>query len=185
MSIEISSLNPGVVIETKAARLSVPPAGGRLSLRARGDAVAPLGAALGLALPDRIGRRAAAGKVEAIRLGPDEWTIHAPAEDAARLIAACAALAAAHPHSLVDISGREVTLLIEGARAAELLTLGCPRDIAKIPSGEGRRTLFDGTTVVLWRDAEDRFRMDVWNSFASHLGQLLETGCKELAAEPA
>lgn len=185
MSIEISSLNPGAVIETKAARLSVRPAGGRLSLRARGAAVAPLGKALGLALPDRIGRRATAGKVEAIRLGPDEWTIHAPVEDVARLAAACTALAAAHPHSLVDISGREVTLLVEGPKAAELLTLGCPRAIETIPPGEGRRTLFDGATVVLWRDAVDRFRIDVWNSFASHIGHLLETGCKELAAESA
>ena len=75
--------------------------------------------------------------------------------------------------------------IFEGPKAAELLTLGCPRDIATIPPGEGRRTLFDGATVVLWRDAADRFRIDVWNSFASHIGHLLETGCKELAAEPA
>ena len=176
MSIEISSLNPGAVIETKAAQLSVAPTEGRLSLRARGNTVAALGATLGLALPDRIGRRAAVGEIEAI---------HAPAGDAARLTAACAALAAAHPHSLVDISGREVTLLVEGPKVAELLTLGCPRDIAAIPPGEGRRTLFDGATVVLWRDAADRFRMDIWNSFASHIARLLETGCKELAAETA
>lgn len=185
MSIEISSLNPGAVIETKPAQLSVAPTEGRLSLRARGNAVAALGATLGLALPDRIGRRAAVGEIEAIRLGPDEWTIHAPTRDAARLTAACAALAAAHPHSLVDISGREVTLLVEGPKVAELLTLGCPRDIAAIPPGEGCRTLFDGATVVLWRDAEDRFRIDVWNSFAGHIARLLETGCKELAAETA
>lgn len=184
MSIEVSSRAPGVVAETAAARVSVLEAQGRLSLRAKGD-VAPLCAALGLALPDQIGRRAAAGAVEAIRLGPDEWTILAPAEHIARLVGASAALAASHPHSLVDISGREVTLLIEGPKAVELLTLGCPRDIATIPTGEGRRTLFDGATGVLWRDADDRFRMDVWNSFAGHIAQLLETGCKELAAEPA
>ncbi len=184
MSIEISSLTPGVLAETAAARVSVLPAQARLSLRARSD-TAPFAEVLGVGLPNRIGRRAAAGAVEAIRLGPDEWTILAPAENAARLVAACAALAPAHPHSLVDISGREVTLLIEGPKSAELLTLGCPRDIETIPAGEGRRTLFDGATVVLWRDAENRFRIDVWNSFASHIAQLLETGCKELAAEPA
>jgi len=27
--------------------------------------------------------------------------------------------------------------------------------------------------------------MDVWNSFAAHVAQLLETGCRELAAEQA
>ena len=184
MSIEISALTPGVLVRTAAAQVQVLPAQGRLSLRAR-QGLAPLGAALGLDLPDRIGGRTAAGAAEAIRLGPDEWTVLVPAGDVARLVAACAALGAAHPHSLVDISGREVTLLIEGPRAAELLTLGCPRDIATIPAGEGRRTVFDGASVVLWRDAADRFRMDIWNSFAAHLGHLLETGCKELAAEPA
>ena len=183
MSIEISSLHPGVVIETNAARVDVLPARARLSLRARGD-VSALSAAIGFALPDRIGRRGAAGSVEAIRLGPDEWTIVADTGDADRLVAACAALAAIHPHGLVDISGREVTLTVEGPKAAELLTLGCPRDIDAIPPGEGRRTLFDGATVVLWRDA-GRFRLDVWNSFANHVAQLLETGCKELAAESA
>ena len=184
MSIEISSLTPGTVIETQAARVDVLPGEGRLSLRARGD-LAPLGKALGLTLPERTGLRAASGKVEAIRLGPDEWTILAPADAVAGLEAACAAVYGEHPHSLVDISGREVTLSIEGPKAAELMSLGCPRDIATIPAGEGRRTLFDGASVVLWRDAEDRFRMDVWNSFADHVAHLLATGCKELAAAPA
>ena len=183
MRTEISALTPGVLVETRAARVSVPPAPGRLSLRARKPALPALGAALGLVLPERIGQRATGDGIEAICLGPDEWTILAPADGVAGLIAAGAGVD--HPHSLVDISGREVTLLIEGPRAADLLTLACPRDIAAIPVGEGRRTVFDGTTVLLWRDDENRFRMDIWNSFADHQGQLLEAGARELAAEPA
>jgi len=184
MRAQISSLTPGILVETDAARVSVPGGQGRLSLRARGD-LAPLNAALGLALPERIGLRAASGAVEAIRLGPDEWTLVAPADAVAGLVAACNAAYADHPHSLVDISAREVTLLVEGPEAAQLLTLGCPRDIGSIPVGEGRRTVFDGASVVLWRDGENRFRMDVWNSFAAHVAQLLDTGCRELAAERA
>lgn len=184
MSTRISSLTPGVVVETQAARVGVLPGEGRLSLRARAG-IAALGKALGLELPERIGQRAAANGVEAIRLGPDEWTILAPAGAVAGLAAACGAVYGRHPHSLVDISGREVTLSIEGPKAAELMSLGCPRDIAAIPAGEGRRTLFDGASVVLWRDGDDRFRMDVWNSFADHVADLLRIGCKELAAEAA
>ncbi len=187
MSIEISSLKPGTLVETCAAKVSMPPAPGRLSLRARKAALpalgAALGAALGLILPERIGQRAAAGGIEAICLGPDEWTILSPTGAVAGLLAASAGVD--HPHSLVDISAREVTLVIEGPRAADLLTLGCPRDIATIPVGEGRRTVFDGATVVLWRDGENSFRMDIWNSFAPHLGQLLDTGAKELATDAA
>lgn len=183
MSIEISALTPGILVESSAARVSVTPAPGRLSLRARKAGLPAIGAALGLVLPERIGQRAAAGGIEAICLGPDEWTILTAADGVAALLAFSRSVD--QPHSLTDISGREVTLRIEGARAADLLTLGCPRDIATVPVGEGRRTVFDGATVVLWRDAEDSFRMDIWNSFAGHLGQLFVTGAKELAAEPA
>ncbi len=184
MNMRVSSPVPRTLAESKAARVSILAAQARFSLRARGD-LAPLNAALGLSLPDRIGTRAASGEIEVLRLGPDEWTIVAPTAEINRLIAACAGVYADLPHSLVDISGREVTLLIEGPQAAELLTLGCARDIETIGIGEGRRTIFDGVTVVLWRDAENRFRMDIWNSFVSHLGHLLETGCKELAADIA
>ncbi len=184
MNMRVSSPVPGTLAESKAARVSILAAQGRLSLRARGDLV-PLNTALGLTLPDRTGARTAAGEIEAVRLGPDEWTILAPVGAIDGVIAACAGVYAGHPHSLVDISGREVTLAIKGPLAAELLTLGCARDIDTIPVGEARRTIFDGVTVVLWRDAPDGFRMDIWNSFAPHLGHLLETGCKELAAEIA
>jgi len=142
-----------------------------------------LDAALGLSLPGRIGQRSAEGALEALRLGPDEWVLLARPEDAESLTAACAAVYPDLPHSLVDISAREMTFVIEGDRATELLTIGCPRDIATIPTGEARRTVFDGATVILWRDAPTRIRMDCWNSFAPHLYELLEIGAREIAAE--
>jgi sarcosine oxidase subunit gamma len=182
MNMRVSFPTSGTLAESKAARVSIAPAQGRLSLRARGN-LSPLNNTLGLVLPNRIGARVSSGAVEVVHLGPDEWTIHCPVDDVAGLVTACANIYAAHPHSLVDISGREVTVMIEGPQADELLTLGCARDIDTIPVGEARRTNFDGVTVVLRRDAADRFRMDIWNSFAPHLGHLLETGCKELAAE--
>lgn len=184
MNAPLSSFPPGALADTAAARVAIAPACGRLSLRARGE-LAPLEAALGLALPGRIGQRSQAGALQAMRLGPDEWILQATEAGIAGIQSACAALYASHPHSLVDISGREVTLLVAGPRAAELLSIGCPRDIDMIAVGEGRRTLFDGATVVLWRDAPDAFRMDAWNSFAPHLADLLVTGCRELAAETA
>lgn len=166
-------------VETTAARVAVAPVPVRLSLRARGD-LGLLDAALGVPLPRRIGETVTAA-VEIACLGPDEWVILA--DDAGGLLAACADVYPTLPHSLVDISGRETTFVIEGPRAADLLTLGCPRDIAAIANGTARRTLFDGATVTLWRDGDSRFRMDVWNSFAPHLFGLLDTGCRELAAE--
>lgn len=178
MNKPVSLLIPGVLATSRAATVSLAAPVGRLALRARGD-LSALNAALGFALPGRIGQCNGG----AICLGPDEWTIHA--DDVQPIVAACAAVYDGHPHSLTDISGREITLVIQGPRAAELLTLGCARDIDTIAVGEGRRTVCDGATVVLWRDAPDLFRMDVWHSFAPHLLHLFETGCRELAAEAA
>ncbi|ETA49637.1 sarcosine oxidase subunit gamma family protein [Ponticoccus alexandrii] len=183
MNAPVSSFPSGALADTSAARISYAPVIGRLSLRARGE-LAPFGQALGIALPLSIGQRASEGETEIIRLGPDEWSIITPVTQRATIEAAFAAIYAEHPHSLVDVSGREVTFAIEGPRAAEILTLGCPRDIATILPGQGRRTVFDGVTVVLWRDTPDSFRMDVWQSFAPHVLALLHTGCRELAAQP-
>jgi sarcosine oxidase subunit gamma len=138
---------------------------------------------LGGALPERIGQRAEQGEIQVLCLGPDEWTLNTPVDAVAGLIDAFATLYPSHPHSLVDISGREVSLVIDGTQATELLTIGCAREVDAIPPGEGRRTLFDGTSVLLWRDGPNTYRMDVWNSFAPHLLALLKTGCAELAAE--
>lgn len=182
MSASESSFTSSTLFETSAAKIGKLAGIGRLSLRARGD-LAPFGAAFGATLPVKIGQRATFGAAEIICLGPDEWTIIAPEAQLAAIEAAFAAVYDAHPHSLVDVSGREACYDISGARAAELMTLGCPRDIDTITPGQGRRTVFDGVTVVLWRDAIDRFRMDVWHSFAPHVQSLLEIGCRELAAE--
>ena len=184
MNAPISSFDPFALVETSAAQVRVASPCGRLSLRARGD-LAPLNAALGLTLPEKIGQRVSAGNLEAICLGPDEWKLETETGAVAGIEEACAKVYAELPHALVDISAREATFVIEGVRPAELLTLGCPRDIATIEVGTGRRTVFDGATVLIWRDGESSFRMDVWNSFAPHLFALLDTGCRELAAEAA
>ena len=182
MNAPLSSLEPSVLAESAAARVRLAAPCARLSLRARGD-LAPLGAALRLTLPGRIGQRSSGGEVEALRLGPDEWMLHLPEGVVDGVRSSCEGVYETLPHSLVDVSGREVTFLIDGARATELLTLGMARDPESIVTGEARRTNFDGVTVTIWRDAESAFRMDVWHSFAPHVLHLLETGCRELAAE--
>jgi len=177
------AFTPGPLAGSAAASVALLAPVARFSLRAKEAERAALAAALAVDLPDRIGRRASAGQLEALCLGPDEWLILAPEAEAARITEACAAVCATAPHSLTEITDREITVRIEGPKAAELLTLGCPRDIDRLPAGEARRTLMDGATVVLWRDAEQSFRIDMWRSFAPHVVSLFETGCAELAGE--
>ncbi|TQS70820.1 sarcosine oxidase subunit gamma [Rhodobacteraceae bacterium] len=184
MTAPISSLKPGVLVETSAVRVSKAADVSRLVLRTRG-ALGPLNDALGVSLPQKIGNRDRTEGLEALCLGPDEWVLVGTPDGAAGILSRCGDVYESHPHSIVDISGRELTLEISGPKASTLLTMGCARDIDQIAPGTGRRTLFDGVTVVLWRDAPDRFRMDIWHSFVPHLMHLLDTGCKELAAETA
>jgi sarcosine oxidase subunit gamma len=157
----------------------LPPAT-RITLRLA-DREAAAGA-LGLDLPSRIGSRSAAGDRSALCLGPDEWLIEAPAAEGVALAAALADLATRVPLSAVEVSDREITWRLEGEGVLDLLATGCPRDLAKLPVGDGTRTVFDTAQVVLTREAEDRFHLTVWRSFAPHVRALLDLASRELAA---
>jgi heterotetrameric sarcosine oxidase gamma subunit len=57
-----------------------------------------------------------------------------------------------------------------------------PRDLDALPVGAGVRTLLDSVQVVLLREGEDQFRLEVWRSFAPHLRALLDLGLREIEA---
>ncbi|MCX7889685.1 MAG: sarcosine oxidase subunit gamma [Rhodobacteraceae bacterium] len=155
--------------------VSEQPAGARFSLRLRAEAIGAAGAALGLELPQKIGRITAGSGRRALMLGPDEWLLEGPAGDRP-------ALPADLPGALVDISDREIAWRIEGPRAMELLSIGIARDLRRIAPGCGCRTAFDSAQAVLVREAEDAFTLSVWRSFAPHVAELLAIGQRELAA---
>lgn len=152
----------------------------RLSLRVKPAHRETLGRALGLDLPTRVGTRAAANGTEALCLGPDEWLIVAP-EGTDPATPARGAYAQA-PHSLVDISDREITLRLSGPAVLDVLASCCPRNIAAMPVGSAARTVFDSATVILWRDGPTDFRMDIWRSFVPHVRALLAQVQDEMMA---
>jgi len=126
-------------------------------------------------LPGKVGQGAAKGDGAAYCLGPDEWLLHTSEGEQADIVAAFAAIRTKTPHSLTVLSDREIAIGIEGARAEELMTVGCPVNLARMKSGTAKRTVFDAAQVVLLRDAPDRFRMEVRRSFFPHVHELLET----------
>jgi sarcosine oxidase subunit gamma len=79
------------------------------------------------------------------------------------------------------ISDREFTIAITGTRAQEFLTVACPLDLSRMAPGTAKRTLFDSAQVVLIRDAEDAFRIEVWRSFFPHVSELLVIAQREFA----
>lgn len=183
MSKHIDLSTPATLSNSSAVTVKLLAEVARLSLRVKPDNQAALGKALGMTLPTKIGQRVKSGDADVLCLSPDEWLVITPEGTETALIAASEKAYAKFPHSFVDVSDREFTVAITGDKTIDLLSLGAPRDIDAIPVGEARRTIFDGATVVLWRDAEQSFRMDIWRTFGPHVLSLLHTGCTELAAE--
>lgn len=180
MSFSVFQKSEGFLVGSAAAQVSLLPRRSRFVLRANAELKA-FKKVLGFQLPDQIGHRGEKGEIQALCVGPDEWIINA--EEGAYLAEKCAMIYEKNPHSLVDVSAREIRLKIEGTKALDLLATGCPRDCDGIEIGKGCRSVFDGASVILWREGQNHFTMDVWNSFADHTLQLLEAACRELVFE--
>lgn len=162
------------------------PPSARWIFRGRAAAIAAAGEAFGAALPQEPCRAATAGERAALWLGPDEWLLLAPEAEGPALAAALARALGAAPHALVEIGHRQVAIEIAGPHAETLLNAGCPLDLhhAAFPIGMCTRTLFAKAEIVLWRQAQDRFRLEVARSFAAYLLGLLAEAGGELAVGP-
>ena len=162
-----------------AARAALNPAGPatRLSLRAKPDAVAALSAALGLDLPTAPKQSGHNCARHALWLGPDEWLVID--EDGADVMAALGSAGAMH--SAVDVSHRNAGILVSGAGAATVLNSGCPLDLslAAFPVGACARTVLSKAEVVVYRTAEDAFRVECWRSFAPYVLAVLAEAAAE------
>lgn len=153
----------------------------RFSLRIDPDQREAASAVLGLNLPGTIGGVASAGEKTAVCLGPDEWYVMAPAADKMAIETGFAAFYAREPHSLVDVSHREVSIGIEGRDAALALQSAIAFDVDAMAPGSGCRTIFDGKAqIILLRDAKVRFQIEVWHSFSEHVWQFLQAVTREI-----
>ncbi|MCT7377707.1 sarcosine oxidase subunit gamma [Chelativorans salis] len=150
----------------------------RLSLRAPEASLAALSKALGLILPRKPKTTAESGKRAALWLGPDEWLLID--EGGADLTVLCAKASALH--SAVDISHRNTAILVAGEHTEDVLGAGCPQalSLARFPIGAASRTVFGKAEVVLWRIAEDAFRIECWRSFSYYVFSLLEKAAREV-----
>jgi sarcosine oxidase subunit gamma len=101
-------------------------------------------------------------------LGPDEWLLRLPTGSTVNDTAGLAM-------AVTDISERAVGLTLEGDRALEVLASGCPRNLTILPVGSVRRTIYEGVEIVLFREGENRWTVEVWRSFAPWLWTALTT----------
>ena len=151
----------------------------RIALRAGAEAVSALSAALGVTLPVRPKTSASTGRRHALWLGPDEWLVID--EDGADLMAAAAASGVVH--SAVDVSHRNTAVIVSGPGAEVAINSGCPQDLslAIFPVGACSRTIFGKAEIVLFRTAEDTFRVECWRSFSPFVFGLLSEGAEDAA----
>jgi len=139
----------------------------RWSLRARDAKV--LAKAVGQKVPAKIGTTEGGMAC----LGPDEWLLRLPE-------GSTIPVGESLPLSVVDISERAITLVLEGPRAIDVLQSGTPRDLSKFAVGEARRTIYETVEMVLIREGEERWAVDVWRSFAPYLREALVTAASHL-----
>lgn len=169
----------GRSVKAKSVTLTPAPAASRLSVRAAEDAVTSVSRALGVTLPQRPKTSAVSkdGLRTAMWLGPDEWLVIAPADhdltaDAARAKAL---------HAAVDVSHRNVAILVEGSGAEACLSAGCPQDLspAAFPVGACSRTVLGKIEIVLLRTGAEAFRVECWRSFADYAWGFLEDAARD------
>lgn len=168
--------------ETVATGVTVailPPAE-RISLRAPVASLAALSKALGVTLPQKPKTSATKGGRSVLWLGPDEWLV---ADDGGKdPLADCASVR--QLHSAVGISHRNVSILVSGPAAATAVNAGCPQDLslAAFPVGACSRTVLGKAEIVLFRTAEDAFRVECWRSFSDYVFTFLSEAARDAAA---
>ena len=137
----------------------------RYALRAR--RAEDLETVLKVTLPRKIG--ASEGGISC--LGPDEWFLRIGA-------GATIPIGDGLPVAITDVSERSICLVVEGTRASEILMSGCPLDLDNFAVGRATRTIYETVEIILIRDAEHRFHVEVWRSFAVWLRSAMTTAAR-------
>jgi len=185
MPLDVSSVTHAALVRRPlagTAALTALPSAARFVLRGRPAAERAAGEAFGVALPQTACRAAEAGQGRAaLWLGPDEWLLLAPLDAGPALAASLEQAMQGLPHALVDVSHRQAGIAVSGPDAAALLNAGCPLDLdpGTFPVGMCTRTLLGKAEIVLWRPAPDRFRVEVFRSFAAYVWSFLEEAGRE------
>lgn len=149
----------------------------------RGDPAAQAAASHALGVPFAAPLRANTGDAISIHWqGPDEFLILAAPDRKDRLFEVIEAACAETPHSLVDVSHRNVALKLQGPDVTTLLATAVQLDLSldAFPIGMSTRTLFAKADITLWRQSEDCFHVEIWRSFLPYVFGILGEGARGL-----
>ncbi|MDO6965385.1 sarcosine oxidase subunit gamma [Rhizobium alvei] len=165
---------PGKIGGSATVRLTPVGPAARASLRAPQEALSALSGALAVQLPNAPKTSSASNERHALWIGPDEWFLIGPdGTDFVGLAASSGVL-----HSGVDVSHRNVGIIVSGPGAAAAINAGCPLDLsnASFPVGACARTVLGKIEIILYRTEDDTYRVECWRSFAEYCFGLLGEG---------
>ena len=128
----------------------LPPAA-RFTLRGGAPVMAAAGVALGLTISEAACRSSANQDRAVLWMGPDEQLILAAADSGQSLGAHLRDALSALPHSLVEMSHRQLALEVSGPTTQTLLNARCPLDlhISAFPIRMCTRTMLGKADIVL------------------------------------
>ena len=168
------------------AWMRVKPPGSRLILQC--DAAARGAAALvwGVPFSEEPCRAQIRAERATLWLGPDEHLLWQASREIAPPIADLEQALVTHPHSLVDVSHRQVALEVFGPHAEAILAGACPLDLSasEFPVQMCTRTVLAKAEIVLWRTGPEAFHLEVWRSFQSYAQALLSEIGREFSDLP-
>ncbi|MBV1778895.1 sarcosine oxidase subunit gamma family protein [Paeniglutamicibacter sp. ABSL32-1] len=149
------------------------------------EAHAALSAATGVGLPASVGQ--VAGNPEGTAViwsGPDEFLAVAP--EGTELFADLVQALGQAPGQVVDLSANRTVIELSGPSAREVLEKGCPADLhpRSFTAGTAITTVLGPVPVVLWKSAEDTFRVLPRASFADYTARWLLDAMAEFASAP-
>ena len=151
----------------------------RYILRGGPQVMDAAGEVLGLSIGQAACRAAVNGDRAALWLGPDEQLLLVPEGSAAEVAGLLGSRLRDLPHSLVDVSHRQIALQVSGPHAVTVLSAGRYYRSA-FPVGMCTRTMLAKAEIVLWRTADAIFRIEVWRSFAAYASRFLAEAAREI-----
>lgn len=153
----------------------------RYSLRLKPADVAAAKKASGLKLPAKIGVSVITKTQTVLCLGPNEWLLISKGKAGETLRDTMRDLSLQFTCSAVEVSHRNLQLVLTGPGAARALNAACPLDLSlgAFPAGKCTRTVFEGAPIVLWRTGEVELTVEVWRSFAPYLRDFLAKTAKD------
>lgn len=138
---------------------------------------------LGFGLPARPNglTRDASGERSIQWLSPDEWLLIVPGGEEATLEGKLREVLGDAHYAIVNASGGQTLLELEGEKARELLMKSTPYDVHPdaFPVGKGVITVFAKANLILRRPSEERWELVVRRSFADYLYRwILDAGAE-------